>query len=353
MIQIISDFIGGNIKVLKIYNGTVLLKNELRDTAEDWFYWAFCVKGAAGKTLQFQFVEQNRVGYYGAAVSSDLSNWRWSESKGEGESFTYTFGPDENKVYFAHHMLYHPNQFEKLAQKLQLPVQILCISEKGRAVPCVEFGSGNRYILLTSRHHACESTGNYVLEGILEALIETPIAGFRFLCVPFVDYDGVVDGDQGKSRIPHDHNRDYDVNTPAIYSSVRAIRAFAQAHSVVFGFDFHSPWHIGGENDTVFIVQKNPSQIGRLNQFGEILEHFCDDGDALCYRHSNDIAPNVSWNRADTPCFANFVSSLDTSDIAFTLETAYFGKDKFFPIKAINTGKRFVDALQEYIKTTS
>ena len=351
MVQITSNFIGGNIQVLQINDNTVLLKNELRDTAEDWFYWAFCVENAAGKTLLFQFDEKDRVGYYGAAVSSDLANWKWSESKGEGESFTYTFGPDENKVYFAHHMLYHPGRFEKLAEKLQLSVRTLCTSEKGRAVPCAEFGNGERYILLTSRHHACESTGDYVLEGVLKSLAEDPIDGYRFLCVPFVDYDGVVDGDQGKLRIPRDHNRDYDINVPAIYSSVRAIREFAQTHPVVFGFDFHSPWHIGGDNDTVFIVQKSLDKLDQLNRFGELLERFCAGGDCLSYRHSNDIAPDESWNRLDTNTFINFIFSLDTTELALTLETTYFGADKFSQEKAVDTGKRFADALREYIKT--
>lgn len=44
--EITENFSGGNIEVLKIDGNTVYLKNELRDTAEDWFYWAFCVSGA-------------------------------------------------------------------------------------------------------------------------------------------------------------------------------------------------------------------------------------------------------------------------------------------------------------------
>lgn len=29
----------------------------------------------------------------------------------ENDSFTYTFSKGEDRVYFAHHMLYHPNRF--------------------------------------------------------------------------------------------------------------------------------------------------------------------------------------------------------------------------------------------------
>lgn len=67
---------------------------------------------------------------------------------------------------------------------------------------------------MTARHHACESTGNYVLEGVLEELIKSLPNNLSVMCVPFVDYDGVVNGDQGKNRFQHDHNRDYDKNVP-------------------------------------------------------------------------------------------------------------------------------------------
>lgn len=46
-------------------NGYVL-KNEVRDSGDDWFYWAFCAEGAAGKELTFQF-DPNRIGCFGPA----------------------------------------------------------------------------------------------------------------------------------------------------------------------------------------------------------------------------------------------------------------------------------------------
>ena len=84
--------------------------------------------------------------------------------------------------------------------------------------PLVFHWEGYKKVLLTSRHHACESTGSYVLEGVIKALCENPIEGYEFFVVPMTDFDGVCDGDQGKNRIPHDHNRDYDPDVPSIYS---------------------------------------------------------------------------------------------------------------------------------------
>ena len=87
-------------------------------------------------------------------------------------------------------------------------------SEKGREQQAYLFGNLNakKTILLTARHHACESVANYVLEGLLDGLLREKYSvteDCKVLVVPFMDIDGVEDGDQGKSRFPHDHNRDY------------------------------------------------------------------------------------------------------------------------------------------------
>lgn len=40
------NFIGGNIKVSALSGNDVYLENQIRDSSEDWFYWAFCIEGA-------------------------------------------------------------------------------------------------------------------------------------------------------------------------------------------------------------------------------------------------------------------------------------------------------------------
>ena len=65
--------------------------------------------------------------------------------------------------------------------------------------------------------------------------------------VPFTDKDGVVDGDQGKNRRPHDHCRDYNDDKPSIHPEVAAIRAMLQDWSKEAGdpsvvMDIHCPW---------------------------------------------------------------------------------------------------------------
>ena len=348
MLHIHSQFTGGNIRVKEICDDTVVLENDLRDTTRDWFYWAFCVEGAAGRTLTFQ-MQPTRLGYWGPAVSHDLAEWHWLDAC-EGDSFVYHFGAGEDRVYFAHDMLYHPARFTAFCEEHGLKIDTLCQSRKGRSIPCLRLGEGERSIIFTARHHACESTGSYVLEGILEELTATPLENTRILAVPFVDYDGVIDGDQGKDRAPHDHNRDH-IDHP-IYPEIRAIRAYAQEHGVHFAFDLHSPYHKGGTNDHIFIVRNMPEKLPRFDAFSEILQGEITP-DAMSYAKENDFPPCTRWNQPG-PTFGYTTNSRPECHLAFTLESTYFGTpdNKVSRSRLIALGRCFARAVRKYVAST-
>ena len=346
MIKIHNDFTGGNIRVKELSDTTVVLENELRDTEGTWFYWAFCVEGAQGRSLTFK-LEPNRLGYFGPAVSHDLCEWHWL-GECDGDSFTYSFAENESKVYFAHSMLYHPDRFARLCEKHGLVSDELCISRKGRSVPCLRIGEGERSIIFTARHHACESTGSYVLEGIIDELMHSPIQNSHILFVPFVDYDGVVDGDQGKSRIPHDHNRDY-IDNP-LYPEVRAIQKHAETYGCNYGFDLHSPWHRGGVNDKIFVVRNRTDKLDRYDRFSDIFESEITES-SMSYSKENDFPPCYDWNQPS----ANFGYTMNTRPecvLAFSLESAYFGTpaNKVSADRLIELGRCFVRAINKYFE---
>ncbi len=342
-----NNFTGGNISVKEINGDTVVLKNELRDTEGTWFYWAFCVEGAEGRTITFQ-MEPTRLGYWGPAVSYDLAEWRWLDSI-DGDSFTYSFAENESKVYFAHNMLYHPNRFEELCKKHDLEISTLCTSRKGRIVPCLHIGNGKNSIIITARHHACESTGNYVLEGIIEEISRSPIENSTLLIVPFVDYDGVVDGDQGKNRIPHDHNRDY-IDEP-IYPEIRAIKSYADINGCNYGFDLHSPYHKGRQNNNIFIVRNMVEKLDRFDKISSLLEAEITDG-SMKYQKENDYPPLTGWNQPSSN-FGFTMNSRPECILAFTLESTYFGSpdNKVSQERLIELGRCYARAIKKYIKS--
>ena len=347
---ITSDFCGANITVKGIDGDTVYLENQIRDTTEDWFYWAFCIEGAEGRTVRFVF-DKMRVGYFGAAKSHDLKNWEWTRGECGEKFFTYTFAKDENKVYFAHNMVYSPDMLTDFCNRLGIPMRTLCQSEKGREVPFFEVGDGEEVLLLAARHHACESTGNYVIEGIVERFLENPIDGLRIICVPIVDIDGVIDGDQGKARAPYDHNRDYAVDTPPIYSSTRAIKELISDKKLRYAFDCHAPWHFSGENDSVFLVRNSHEKDALIERFARLLEESITP-ESLPYKATNDHGADLTWNHTTSPTFSNYMLNTQGAEISFTVETTYFDAQgtEFSQEAAREFGRCYAEAIRKYHK---
>ena len=64
----------GNVIVDSIEGDVAKVRQDMRDTKDGWFYWAFRVKGAAGKTVKFVFTDKyggGPVGVRGPVVSKD------------------------------------------------------------------------------------------------------------------------------------------------------------------------------------------------------------------------------------------------------------------------------------------
>ncbi len=323
--KISRDFEGGNIRVLSAENDHVHLECELRDTEGDWFYWAFRVQGAAGRRVTFDFSPRDWVGSFGAAVSHDMIHWAWGGVPSENfTSFTYDFADGEDDVYFCHSLPYSLARLERFFREYRLPESTLCRSGQGREVPMVTLGKGDQTWLFTSRHHCCESTGTYVLEGILSEFLEHPVEGVKVMAVPFVDLDGAVNGDQGKNRAPHDHNRDYTDHP--IYSAVRAVKELAETEPITYMFDLHAPYH---RSDLYpFEVRKNRAMRDVQVRFGELLERECAaDPLALRYVAGHDIDEGVSWNQGGPMSAAStgFFAHREGVRLCLSMETPYFG----------------------------
>ncbi len=346
-----ADFTGGNIRVLKTEGADIYVQNEIRDTTENWFYWAFCVEGAQGQTLHFHF-DQKWVGYYGPAVSHDFVNWSWLGSGDESrisDHFSYTFAETESCVWFAHNLLYHPAHWEAFCQKHNLKTQELCRSEKARSVPCLRFGEGKETLLLTCRHHACEATGSHVLEGVIEELLREPIPGLEVVAVPFVDYDGVVDGDQGKRRAPHDHYVDYPASGQSLYASVRRIREIASEKPLRYAFDFHAPYHAGKQNDWVFFPQEHWDIVKNMTRLQNMFEKRISP-DSLPYSPDGTYMPGRDWNILGTPSINTYMHETAGAELSMVLETPYFKclGVPFTQPAAREMGRCFVRALRDY-----
>ncbi len=309
-LKIDAQFPGGNINLVGVDGNTVLLRPDLRDTEGNWFYWAFRVRGAAGQTVNFVFTEQKPIGVRGPAVSGDEGKtWRWlGRDNATDSQFSYTFGASENSVTFATGMIYTQATLDAFLQRLGAPsalhVDSLTTSRKGRSVDRLLIGGAmpKHRILITARHHACEMMASYVLEGVIEAALADDEVGRWFqhnielAAIPFVDTDGVEDGDQGKNRRPRDHNRDYVGDS--IHPETAAIRRWVPQWAdgkLIVTVDLHCPTLRGAHNEVIYQVgQRDPRICAEQQRLAPILHNAI--AGPLPYDPRDDVPFGTAWN---------------------------------------------------------
>lgn len=306
-----AKFPGGNIIVDQIEGDTVRLRPDLRDSLP-WFYWYFRVSGAAGRTTEFTF-DPGVVGARGPGVSLDQGvTWKWlgADSVKDGR-FSYAFPAGANDVRFSDGMPYVATNFQRFLETYKgnpnLRTEVLTKSNKGREVTLALLGAPGakpRYaVALTCRHHSSEMMASYVLEGILQGVLADDATGrwlrenVGFFVVPFMDTDGVEDGDQGKGRKPHDHNRDY-AGTP-IYAEVAALKArlpeWSASRPLIF-LDFHNPALKGDIHESLLFLEPDAQdQSAHLDRLVAILAR--DQQGTILIRRNDILKFGVGYNQ--------------------------------------------------------
>jgi len=373
-LSIDCDYPGGNGVVERVDGDTIHIKPDLRDTEGWWFYWNFRVRGAAGRKLTFCFDERDAIGVRGPAVSDDAGkSWSWlTAGEWGGGPFTYRFTASADDVRFAFTIPYTQAEFDRFmaahGDAPNLARDSLCKSAKGRDVELLRAGrldGDPRFrVLVTARHHACEAMANYVLEGLLDAMLADDDDGHWFLrnvevmAVPFMDKDGVEQGDQGKNRRPHDHNRDYI--GPSIYPEVAALRTRARNWAngkLRVALDLHCPYLRGDHNEDIYIVGSQDEAMWRQQQaFGALLEKVNAKG-LLPYRAAHNLPYGESWNKAGNystgRSFSRWAEGIEEIQLAASLEIPYAnaGGKTVTPDTARAFGRSLARALRQYLES--
>ena len=341
-IEISSDFPGGNVVVYKIYADTVWLKPDLSFTETNWFYWYFKVTGISGKTITFRFEQDNVFAKYGPAYSINNDNtWKWyGENRVINNSFSYSFSEQDTVAFFSLAFPYTEKDLYKFISTLNnkelLKIDTLCFTPQNRVVEKITIpaykNKPKSKILITARHHACEMMASYVVEGIIDCILndrnlEYLKENMKVIVIPFMDKDGVENGEQGKNRVPRDHNRDYDDNS--IHSSVVALKKFVSERNddkLKFALDIHCPGLRGDYGNMIYLAGSSNKEIEK-NQiiFSELLEKN-SSGELKCF-HKAFIPYGTSWNIAQNyirgMSFGQWTSSLKGISFSGAIEIPY------------------------------
>lgn len=368
------DFPGGNIVVERVEGNQVYLHQDQRDTPGFWFYWYFRVRGAAGRTLTFVFTKGNVIGTRGPAVSTDGGKtWAWLAVEAvKGASFTYAFPKKADDVRFCLAVPYQEANLDELLRRFRdhphLTVERHSTTKKGRNTRRLRAGRldgrPEYRVLITCRHHCCEMMAGWALEGIIEAVLDEDDDGRWFrrnvelLALPLMDLDGVEDGDQGKNRKPHDHNRDY--LGESIYPSVAVLRKFLpkwSAGRLRIALDMHCPYIRGGgdgpgSNERIFLAGNPSPEIWQRQQhFGKVLEQV--QIGPLVYHPKHNIPWGQAWNTTKEPkSCSRWTAELPGVLVGATIEIPYanVGGEPVTPRTARLLGHDLARAIRRYLE---
>lgn len=309
MTTISSELPAGNIRFVSQADRVITVEEDQRDSGREWFYWKFKAVFDAPGEYVFRFTRPWKVGPRGPAVSLDRGEtWRWlaDTEHADHQGFVYRC-ETAGEVWFCQGIPYLQREFDRFAAECAphpaFALTELCRSRKGRPVELVTIREGRpkRAILLTARHHCQEMAADFVLEGILRTVLADDDFGRAFrreyalFAVPFVDKDGVIDGDQGKRRLPRDHARDYYGGS--IYPETAAIRALIAREKPFLLLDLHCPWLRGGSNEHAYLVGTCvPRFQAEMARFARRLEAAAPA--CFPFRYGDLVHWGVEWNTA-------------------------------------------------------
>lgn len=374
-IEFDTNYVGGNGILGKIDGTKIYLHQDHRDTHEWWFYWNFELSNISGKEITVEFTKGDVLAMKGPAYSIDKGKtWKWlgeNSIKRQNDkmrvSFKHKIPKDINSIRYCITFPYYLEDFQKFVDKFNnetssmFEIVKLAKTKEGRNI-YLKFGNKNAKtkIILTARHHCCESTASYLLEGIIDrALSDSKTGNYlrenaEFIIVPFVDLDGVQAGDQGKNRFPHDHNRDYIENP--IYPSVAEIMNILsnlEPDSKKILIDFHCP---GIRERKAYFYHTDKGDINNnIIRFSTILERnaLLNSNGLIYYKRDDAIFGKKKWNSTIRPMFKDWARTLPNAEISTTFEFPY-ADTKGIPVtdkSAKDFGGTFADSLSEYILT--
>jgi hypothetical protein len=306
MLRIHSDFPTGNGLVVVSPDDGIMLDRDIRDSSGDRWYWHVRLQPSVSTTVRIRTARPLILGRFGPAVRRDGTyEWLHATPQPDGDfEVELTTGAD---IRICATLPYGPDELDVFRRHSQSSVnwRTLTISEQNRPVPLLAVGSPGapNLLILTARHHACEATASYVLEGAVDRFVayrrdNHPVSRrCELVAVPVVDIDGVYQGDQGKGRRPWDHNRDYGPHSR--YHAVAAMRSYLAGDTrPTFALDLHTPGLRGPLEERPYVVASGDP--GDEDRARELLAALDREGSSRQGEPVTMLMLDGEWNSVDS-----------------------------------------------------
>lgn len=258
--HISTAFDSGNIEVINASDPTDVQLKITPDAGEDHFQWFhFRVSGVRNTALSLKIVNASKVSYpdgwkdYRACASYDRQDWFRVPTSFDGTTLQIDHTPETDAIYYAYFAPYSLERHGDLvAEALSVPGVThdrLGATVDGRDLDLLRIGApaeGKRSCWLIARQHPGESMAQWMIEGLLERLLDSddPVSHFVreravIYLVPNMNPDGSIRGHLRNNAAGANLNREWE--TPSLERSpeVLLVRERMQATGVDFFLDVH------------------------------------------------------------------------------------------------------------------
>lgn len=258
--HISSAFDSGNIVVVDASKPSDIQLEIRPDAGEDHFQWFhFRVTGAGGETLRMRVTNASKASYpegwenYRACASYDRQHWfRVPASYDKGE-LVIEHAPQLDTVYYSYFAPYsHERHGDLVAEAASMPdvsYERLGATVDGRDMDLLQIGEpaeGKLACWLIARQHPGESMAEWLVEGLLERLLDSDDATARWLreravfyVVPNMNPDGSVRGHLRNNAVGANLNREWETPTMERSPEVFLVRERMKQSGVDFFLDIH------------------------------------------------------------------------------------------------------------------
>ena len=256
-ITVSAAFDSGAIRVTGIQDDVVSLEipNDFSSDFYQWFH--FRVAGAAGRTLTFRITNCAGSAYplgwpdYRTRVSTDRETWLMAPDTRYADGvLTWTHRFDTQLAWFAYFQPYTLDRHDALVAKAALAAGVahreLGRSLDGRAIDCLDVGTGPLQVWLYARQHPGEPMAEWWMEGALDLLTDdrNPTTVWlreraTFHIVPNMNPDGSFRGHLRTNAVGVNLNREWHAPSAERSPEVLCVLAAMDASGVDFAMDIH------------------------------------------------------------------------------------------------------------------
>lgn len=236
-IKISQQFDAGAIEIVSANTPDTIdlhLRADSHADVHQWFY--FRLQGAKGQACTMRLLNAGQATFaqgwdnYQAVASYDLEHWFRVPTAYDGQVLTINHNPERDSVYYAYFEPYSWERHLRLLGRIDssplAAVTDLGSTVDGRDLNMAVFGnpSSAKKIWIIARQHPGETMSEWLVEGLIDALLDTanPIARrlleqAAFYIVPNMNPDGSVRGNLRTNAAGANLNREW--MTPSMENS--------------------------------------------------------------------------------------------------------------------------------------